>query len=509
MDAQHPHPGAGRQPLSLVVLIGALQTWQRRRSPAERREVVAALALLSHELGLKGLHLEISSPLLATTRLGSGTLRRLPEGLAPAPLVAPGDGAPLGRLWVDGPADPAAYATHAIAIAVDAVRAQERARKAEANLAALDSAVQGIGGVLSLDRILQLIVDRVRELADAQYAALGIEGEDGRIERFLTAGITAARRRRIGTPPRGRGLLGLIIREHRSIRIPDLATDSRRYGFPPEHPEMHAFLGVPISVRGRPIGNLYLTNKRGGAPFDEEDQLLVERFARHAGLAIENARLGERVQRLAVVDERERIARDLHDGIIQRIYGVILALDEVPEIVGSEPHRAAGRVDEAIGSLQEAIGEIRKFIYDLGVPADETADLASGVEALADRLRAHAALEVETDIRGAERIGAEATAELLTIVREALGNVVRHARAAKVTVRARRDGRDLRLEIRDDGIGLPSRPIGSGHHGLENMERRAERLGGTFEARTDGGTRIIIVLPVAQEPQQSEDSNRA
>ena len=109
---------------------------------------------------------------------------------------------------------------------------------------------------------------------------------------------------------------------------------TRRFGFPPEHPEMHSFLGVPIAVRGRSIGNLYLTNKRGAAEFGEDDQLLVERFARHAGLAIENARLGERVQRLAVVDERERIARDLHDGIIQRIYGVTLALDEVPEIVG-------------------------------------------------------------------------------------------------------------------------------------------------------------------------------
>jgi two-component system, NarL family, sensor histidine kinase DevS len=504
MDSRSPHPGAGHQPLSTPALIAALHAWQGRRSPSERRQVVAALALLSHELGLKGLHLEVTAPLLAPMRLGSGSLRRLPAERSSAPLTAPGDGASLGQLWADGPAEPAAYAAHAISVAVDAVRAQRRADQAEAHLAALDAAVQGIGGVLSLERVLQLIVDRVRELADAQYAALGIVGDDGRIERFITAGISAARRRRIGPLPRGRGLLGLIIEEHRAIRIPDIATDPRRHGFPPEHPEMHAFLGVPVTVRGRPIGNLYLTNKRGGIPFDEADQLLVERFARHAGLAMENARLGERVQSLAVVDERERIARHLHDGIIQRIYGVTLALDEVPEIVGSEPERAAGRVDEAIGSLQEAIGEIREFIYALEVPRDGEADLAAGVEALADRLRAHAGLEVHTDIRGTDQIGAEATVELLAVVREALSNVVRHARARRVTIRGRRRGRDLVLEVRDDGIGLPTRPIGSGHHGLHNMERRVERLGGTFEARGDAGTRIIIILPVAQQRQESE-----
>ena len=116
---------------------------------------------------------------------------------------------------------------------------------------------------------------------------------------------------------------------------------------------------------------------------------------------------------------------------------------------------------------------------------------------------------METDIRGAELIGGEATAELLAVVREALSNVVRHARAGRVRVRARRRGRDLAVEVRDDGIGLPSRPVGSGHHGLQNMERRVERLGGTFEARTDAGTRIIIILPIAHGRQAPEGSDRA
>ena len=146
-----------------------------------------------------------------------------------------------------------------------------------------------------------MIVNQVRPLVGAQYAALGIVDADGVMERFITSGMDAATRSRIGPLPRGHGLLGLIVRENRSFRIPDLAVDPRRYGFPPHHPPMHSFLGVPVTVQGRSVGNLYLTNKTGADEFSEDDQALVESFAVHAGIAIENARLHEQVQRLAVV----------------------------------------------------------------------------------------------------------------------------------------------------------------------------------------------------------------
>ena len=253
-----------------------------------------------------------------------------------------------------------------------------RARRAEANLAALDVAVQGISGVLALDSVLQLIVDHVRDLAEAEYAALGIASADGVIERFITGGLSAAARERIGALPRGHGLLGLIIREGRTFRIPDLALDPRRHGFPPHHPEMHSFLGVPITVRGRAVGDLYLTNKRGAPEFSVDDQPLVERFAAHAGLAIENARLSDQVQALAVVEERERIGRDLHDGIIQRIYGVTLGLDDVPEIAVHDPAAAGVRVEHAIDSLHDAIAEIRTFIYGLRPGLDYAGQHALG-----------------------------------------------------------------------------------------------------------------------------------
>jgi len=378
---------------------------------------------------------------------------------------------------------------------------EARARRAEAHLAALDVAVQGISGVLALEEVLQLIVERVRVLAEAQYAALGIANPEGVIQRFMTSGLSQAARDRIGALPRGKGLLGLIIREGQTFRIPDIAEDPRRDGFPPNHPEMHSFLGVPITVKGKPVGDLYLTNKRGAAEFSAEDQTLVERFAAHAGLAIENARLSERVQALAVVEERERIGRDLHDGIIQRIYGVTLGLDDVPEIALQDPAAAAERVDRAIDALHAAIAEIRTFIYGLRPVLDGPSRMADALESLAEETRLNTALQLEVTAAGVAAIPVAIGTELLSIAREALSNVIRHAAATHATVEVRAANREARLEIADDGTGFDATlPGPGGHHGLANMRRRAESLGGRLvvESAPDRGTRIIVTLPLPE-----------
>ncbi|MEX2135855.1 MAG: GAF domain-containing sensor histidine kinase [Chloroflexota bacterium] len=376
-----------------------------------------------------------------------------------------------------------------------------RARRAEAHLAALDVAVQGISGVLALEAVLHLIVDRVRDLADAEYAALGIARPDGVIQRFMTSGLSAIARERIGALPRGHGLLGLIIRNGQTFRIPEIAEDPRRHGFPPNHPEMHSFLGVPITVKGQAVGDLYLTNKRGAAEFSAEDQTLVERFAAHAGLAIENARLSERVQALAVVEERERIGRDLHDGIIQRIYGVTLGLDDVPEIALQDPAAAAERVDRAIDALHAAIAEIRTFIYGLRPGLDGPGVVASALETLAEEARLNGSMPIEVKSVGDTRLAPTIGAELISIAREALSNVVRHADASRATMEVTAANGEVRLEIADDGKGFDARTPGrGGHHGLANMLRRAESLGGSLlvESGPGRGTRIIVVLPLPE-----------
>ena len=154
----------------------------------------------------------------------------------------------------------------------------------------LDEAILSISSELDLDAVLQRIVDLARTLVGVRYCALGIVGPDGFLSDFITAGISETEREAIGELPRGHGILGVLIREQRSLRIRDMRDDPRSSGFPPNHPPMVSFLGVPIRVGDDAIGNLYLTEKEGAEEFTDADQRLVERLARHAAIAVINAR---------------------------------------------------------------------------------------------------------------------------------------------------------------------------------------------------------------------------
>lgn len=367
--------------------------------------------------------------------------------------------------------------------------------------AALDAAVRGIAGLTSVDDALQIIVDRVRPLVGAHYAALGIVDPSGRIERFITSGIDTATRRRIGDLPEGHGLLGLIIRENRSFRIADMNTDPRRYGFPPNHPPMTSFLGVPITVKGNSLGRLYLTDKIGADEFSEEDQALVETFALHAGIAMENARLHEQLRRLAVVDERDRISKDLHDGIIQNMYAVSLSLEDVPELMDDDRAEATARVERAIDSIHLSIQDIRNFIFGLRSELLEGASLVGGLAALVEEHRHNTMIDLELHISDAvAEPPPEVAGQLLAIVSESLANVVRHSRASRASVDLVESGDDgaWELKIEDNGIGFDPATIAPfGHRGLANTRERAILLGGTvtIDSRPGSGTRVVVRVP--------------
>ncbi len=342
-------------------------------------------------------------------------------------------------------------------------------------------------------------MDRVRPLVGARYAALGTVDPNGVIERFITSGIDAETRRRIGPLPRGHGFLGLIVRENRSFRIPDINVDPRRYGFPPDHPPMHSFLGVPVTVKGRSVGNLYLTDKTGADEFSDVDQRLVEAFAVHAGIAIENARLHEQVQRLAIVDERERISKELHDGIIQNLYAVGLSLEDVPELLQDDPAEVERRVERAIDSLHLTIRDIRSFIFGLRPELLRGTTFMVGLAAIVDEFSHHSLVDVDLQATGFDREPSpDATAHLLAIVNEALSNIARHSRASRATiqVRAETDG-SLRLSVTDNGHGFDPKAIGSlGHQGLVNMRSRCATIGATMDIESGTtGTTIEIRLP--------------
>lgn len=366
----------------------------------------------------------------------------------------------------------------------------------------MDRATRAIAGELDLDRALQLIVDSVRELVGAQYAALGIVAGEGRIERFITSGISDELRAQIGPLPEGHGLLGTIIRDGVSLRIPDIAKHPDTYGFPPHHPPMRSLLGVPIRVGGDPVGNLYLTDKGGAAEFSAGDQELVEMFAVHAGIAIQNARLHFEVQKLAIVDERLRISRDLHDGVIQSIYAVSLSLEDVEELIPAHPDEAAARVDRAIDRLHTTISDIRTFIVGLG--SESGIGLEAALRGMAAELLAGSPMAMALDLSGAatleSRLHPEAAHELVQIAREAVSNIARHSGAHEASLTLRIDSDEATLQVDDDGVGFdPGQRLGSGHFGLANLRDRAGGLGGalSIESGPNEGTRIIVRLPLA------------
>jgi len=372
---------------------------------------------------------------------------------------------------------------------------------------AIDAATAAIAAEQDVDRVLQLIADRVRPLVDAQYAALGILGDDGMLERFVTSGIDEETRRRIGPLPHGHGLLGVIVTENRPIRVPDVMADNRRFGFPPAHPPMHSFLGVPVKVEGRSIGNLYLTNKQTAAEFTEEDERVVQTFARHAGIAILNARLHAEVRRMAVFQERERIGLDLHDGVIQGLYAIGLSLEDIGELIDTDPGAVEERVDRAIDAIHGTIRDLRSFIFGLRPEYLEEADLAAGLIALADEFRRSTTIEVDLEVHPqTPELDRERTMQLLQLSREALSNVARHSGATRVILRLEQIGDALRLLIRDNGAGFdPSTRSAAGHHGVPNMYGRAEALGGTLIIESGGdqpGTSVTLNLPL--DAQTSE-----
>ncbi|GLW07009.1 histidine kinase [Microtetraspora sp. NBRC 13810] len=528
---------------------------------------------------------------------------------------------------------------------------------------ALLDAVVLVGSDLDLETVLRRIVETATTLVDAGYGALGVVGQDSTLVQFVPVGLSEEQIAGIEHWPHGLGLLGLLIKEPRPLRLARISGHPESYGFPPGHPPMGSFLGVPVRVRDEVFGNLYLTEKRGGGEFDEEDEAIVVALASAAGVAIENARLYEdtrhretwlrasseittsllsgaepdevltlmahraremadadvvaillpegdaenlRVlladgpaagglerstvpvagslggqaftsgeprtvtnlsaadmptvlagrltagpaaavplgaagavrgvltlvkrsgripfsqaevhmlhafagqaalalelarrrtdaERLGLLEDRDRIAKDLHDVVIQRLFAVAMTLMSAVRLV--DRPEASSRLQGAIDELDGTIRQIRSTIFALQTPGDaEAPTLRARIVDLLEGARGHLGfmpgltLEGQLDNQVPERVAEH----LLAVLREALSNVVRHARAAHVDVVARVGDGTLTLVVEDDGIGAS----GEGRRsGLRNLEERAASLGGTFglSAREGGGSRLCWRVPL-------------
>lgn len=509
-------------------------------------------------------------------------------------------------------------------------------------------AVLAVSVDLDLEAVLGRVVEAACTLVDARYGALGVIDDDREgLSAFVHRGIDEATAAAIGDLPEGRGVLGLLIEQPEPVRLDDITTHPHSYGFPANHPPMHAFLGAPVRVRGRVFGNLYLAEKRGGGPFSAEDEDLVVGLAAVAGTAIEHARLydelshrerwrdavlevttsalagaplaevrdriaafaaslvdadgacvvgphedglwvlaaagdaaplpgfvaategpawgtlldgtvvkatsepifgdrpslwvplragddlvatlgvarrdglGERdealltgfaaqaslvlttekvradLQRVSLVEERERIGRDLHDTVIQRLFATGLSLQATLKRAEGRPD-VTERIERAVDEIDLTVKEIRATIFALQATPEGGGGLRHGVLALVDELTPllPRAPRVRFDGPIDTAVPPVIAEQLLPVLREALTNVAKHARASDVEVELSADASGLALTVTDDGAGLPVTP-GSGF-GRRNLAERADLLGGdvSWTPREDGtGTRLRWRVP--------------
>ncbi len=381
-------------------------------------------------------------------------------------------------------------------------------------LRGLLEATLAISANLSLVETLKRIIVAAAQLVNARYAALGVPDESGEfLVEFVTTGLTPEAEARIGHRPRGHGILGVILREGQSLRLRDLHQHPESIGFPPHHPLMTSFLGVPITHKSQRLGNLYLTDKRDADEFTAADQQIIELMATHAGLAIENSRLYAKLQHLSVVEERQRIGMDLHDGVIQSIYAVGLILEYVnAQLAEGDMHGARERVTSAMEALNATIRDIRAYILDLRPRRFEGDNLIVGLEHLLVEFKANTLMQLDFTAESAadEALSAEARLALFHIVQEALSNAAKHSRASRVSVRLEERNEWVTLTITDNGRGFDSeqveRPVG---HGLMNMRDRALSLGGelTMHRPSEGGAEVVARIPKATTPLRSPSKN--
>lgn len=366
-------------------------------------------------------------------------------------------------------------------------------------LQAVNTAGLALTSELDRDEVLQRVADQARLVANAKYAALGVFDEDGVVETFTTSGISEAERARIGPLPRGRGLLGHLQRERKPLRLRDLRDHPASVGFPKDHPPMRSFLGTPILLRGEPLGNLYLTEKQGAADFSEADAEALETLAAQAAIAIENARLYEQAERVSVLEERNRIRMDLHDGVMQSLYGIGLLLEDVAERVAQEPEEAKAQLLRSVDRLNAAIADLRGYVLGLKPVQAGERPLTESLRLLAEQAASNALIDVKVaiDASAAARLSGAKREAAYYIAADALGNIARHARAHHASVRLFDVGGAVVLEISDDGVGFHFDTSGTGH-GLPNMRERAFAVGGTFaiESAPGSGARVRFELPV-------------
>ncbi|MGB2940681.1 MAG: GAF domain-containing sensor histidine kinase [Candidatus Dormiibacterota bacterium] len=380
----------------------------------------------------------------------------------------------------------------------DGIDAAETWKQRAKELEALNRAALAIAGDLDLDRVLKTILSTARSLVKARYGALGVPDGHGGFEKFITVGISEKRAREIGDLPRFHGVLGVLLRDGRAIRMPDIRRHPEFSWYPQHHPDMTDFLGVPITHRGATLGEIYLSGNPDGH-FNARDQRLVEMLASHAGIAIATASVYSQGQTLAVVEERNRVARELHDAVSQTLFSMQFEAKAAALQARTDPGAAA----EALERLQEqaaaALGEMRGLVYALRPKSLERDGLAATLQDHVDALRRSHQADIEVRVEGKPELAFDQEFALLRIAQEALQNAIKHSGDAPITVvlRHRRAGTEMSIQDHGPGFDPEELPRTVRTMGLETMRSRAADINAalTIDASEGDGTTISVFLP--------------
>ena len=360
----------------------------------------------------------------------------------------------------------------------------------------LSAAVLAVTARRSVREVLQTILTSSRRLLDARYAALGVPDENGSFAEFLADGITDEQWQAIGPVPRQHGLLGVLLRDPNPVRLRDIREHPQFDWWPSAHPVLTDFLGMPITDGDEILGELFLANKNTPGGFSAEDEELLRLLAAHAAIAIVNARLYERSRELSIVAERNRIARELHDAVTQKLFSLRLTADAAAALVDRDPARAAVELGNVRRLAAEVSDELRAVVVGL-LPVDLSGDgLDAALRKQAELLnRVHEADVVFVGCPVPKLTSARREA-LYRIAQEALHNALRHGRPGRVEIDLASFDGQVVLQVRDDGVGFdPALSEQAARKlGLSSMRERARSVGGRMAVTSapGGGTTVRV-----------------
>lgn len=383
------------------------------------------------------------------------------------------------------------------AVAVENARLYEQARLHQRRLEAVNEVAQAILEGRDAEDVLRLIAGHAREMIGAALATVVTPARDP--ERLTVRVAVGARADALQgmTFPAEESISGEVMRTRRPVIVPDLASDPRAHQPVVAVGGMGAGLFVPLAVGDRTFGTLLVANEAGGRRLSEDDLAVVRLFAAQAAVALEYARFREELQRLAVLEDRERIAKELHDGVIQSLFALGMSLQSTQE-VAEETETVRRRLSAAVDAIDGIIRDLRNYIFGLRPGAVADLHLDRTLRELAEGFAEGASLTVETHVdRETAALLAGRATDVIQAARESLSNALRHSEGTKVILTLGRDGGEAVLEVRDDGRGFDPQEAGGRGQGLANLRSRAQALNGTLQIDSgDSGTVVRLRFPL-------------